>query len=971
MAYSYVRYSGNGSTTNYTFSFPTISTDHIKVRVNGSLVTNWSFLSASTIQFAVAPANAAVIEIRRETPKDSPIVDFADGSVLLERDLDLLATWQLYVAQETEDDLEDTIRVDSQGRFDALNKRIINVADPVNAQDAVTKNWAETAMSSQLAQATSQATAAAGSATAAAGSANAAATSASNASTSASNAATSATNASTSATAAAGSATAAANSATAAGTSATNANSSAVAAASSATASAGSATTATTQATNAAASAVSAANSAAAAATALDNFDDRYLGQKATDPSVDNDGNALITGALYYNTTDSAMRVYTGTGWINASSAQVATMKTYVYVATAAQTTFSGNDANGSSLTYVAPYLIVSLNGLELRPVVDYTATSGLSVVLTTAATAGDELQIQAFSAFNVANIQSASVSFQQGSAGSIVRSVDAKLKDSVNAADFGMAIAASPATNKAALVAALAVSDSVSIPAGTYFIDGLIDVSGKRIQGAGIYKTVLKIPGTNTQTTLFYNNKTSAASWGSGGGVELRDMGLYGNWDGSTTLADQSWDNTAALLKFGAGAGVRLVDVQLYYSFGHNASFYRLGYATFTRVKATAARKNGLHFEAPSGSDSVTSTWVENCDLNSNRGVANIYIKNGVGFWVNGCVFEDASAGVYVDGNDNRNVTIINNHIETCSNGLLHFVGSGVKTVLCNNFGDAEITRTNPTFQTLYAHSNQGMFNGIEDGFGPIYQGTTVNGRMTFGEGTSIHSNKELDFFGTANYLNTVGRVRWRTNNNNNAGEPMAQIRAEARGNVNQNFGALYFGTGNNGLVDRVWITESGSLLPVADNTYQLGGSGNRWSVVYAGTGTINTSDEREKQQWSTDLAPELRAWAKVQYGKYKFNDSVAEKGDGARWHFGLIAQRVKEAFESEGLDAFAYGILCYDEWEEEPEILRPVLDEEGNDTGETEVAQHYKAAGNRYGIRYEEALALECAYLRSKLGL
>lgn len=465
MAYSYVRYSGNGSTTNYTFSFPTISTNHIKVRVNGSLVTNWSFLSASTIQFAVAPANAAVIEIRRETPKDSPIVDFADGSVLLERDLDLLATWQLYVAQETEDDLEDTIRVDSQGRFDALNKRIINVADPVNAQDAVTKNWAETAMSSQLNQATAQATAAAGSATAAAGSASAAATSASNASTSASNAASSASGASTSATAAAGSATAAANSATAAATSATNANSSAVAAAASATASAGSATTATTQATNAAASAVSAANSAAAAATALDNFDDRYLGQKASDPSVDNDGNALITGALYYNTTDSAMRVYTGSGWINASSAQVATMKTYVYVATAAQTTFSGNDANGSSLTYVAPYLIVSLNGLELRPVVDYTASSGLSVVLTAAATAGDELQIQAFSGFNVANIQSANVTYSQGGTGSVARSVDGKLGEWISISDFAGADKSGIADSTSAIVNAITAAQTAGVP--------------------------------------------------------------------------------------------------------------------------------------------------------------------------------------------------------------------------------------------------------------------------------------------------------------------------------------------------------------------------------------------------------------------------------------------------------------------------------------------------------------------------
>lgn len=484
MAYSYVRYTGNGSTTNYTFSFPYLSQDHIKVRVAGSLVTNWSFLNASTIQFAAAPANGAVIEIRRVTPKDQAVVNFTDGSVLLERDLDLLTTYDLYLAQETQDAVDASISQTSLGVWDAQNKRITNMADPVSAQDAVTKTWAETGMSSQLAQATAQATAAAGSATAAAGSASAAATSASNASTSASNSASSATAASGSATAASGSATAAANSATAAATSATNANTSAVAAASSATAAAGSATTATTQANNAAASAVSAANSAAAAATALDNFDDRYLGQKASDPSVDNDGNALVTGALYYNTTDAVMRVYTGSGWINASSAQVATMKTYIYVATAGQTVFSGNDANGSSLTFVAPYIIVSLNGLELRPTVDYTMSGGSSVTLTSGASAGDEVQIQAFSSFNVANIQSANVTYLQGGTGSTSRSVDSKLKEYVSILDFGGDPTGVNLCN-AALDAAKAVCNTVYLPPGTYRVENY-NLQDLRLIGAG-----------------------------------------------------------------------------------------------------------------------------------------------------------------------------------------------------------------------------------------------------------------------------------------------------------------------------------------------------------------------------------------------------------------------------------------------------------------------------------------------------
>lgn len=68
-------------------------------------------------------------------------------------------------------------------------------------------------------------------------------------------------------------------------------------------------------------SAVDAAASAAAASSVYDNFDDRYLGNKSTNPSVDNDGNALLTGALYFNTVDNDMKVYTGSAWQSVSKA--------------------------------------------------------------------------------------------------------------------------------------------------------------------------------------------------------------------------------------------------------------------------------------------------------------------------------------------------------------------------------------------------------------------------------------------------------------------------------------------------------------------------------------------------------------------------------------------------------------------------------------------------------------------------
>ena len=138
----------------------------------------------------------------------------------------------------------------------------------------------------------------------AASSSTAASTSASSASTSASTATTKANEAATSATSSANSATASANSATAAAASAASIT--------------GAETNAANSATAAASSATAASASKDAALAALDNFDDRYLGVKSSNPSVDNDGNALVAGSLYFNSTDDTMKVYEGSTWVAA-----------------------------------------------------------------------------------------------------------------------------------------------------------------------------------------------------------------------------------------------------------------------------------------------------------------------------------------------------------------------------------------------------------------------------------------------------------------------------------------------------------------------------------------------------------------------------------------------------------------------------------------------------------------------------
>ena len=208
-----------------------------------------------------------------------------------------------------------------------------------SASSATAAATAETNAETAETNAETAETNAASSATASASSASTASTQATNASNSASAAATSETNAGNSATAAATSATNAGNSETAAATSATNAASSQTAAASSASTASSSATTATTKAgeaatsaTNSATSATNSSNSATSAGTAqtaaeaardaalaaFDSFDDRYLGQKSSDPTVDNDGNALVAGTLYFNTTDEVMKVYEGSAWVAA-----------------------------------------------------------------------------------------------------------------------------------------------------------------------------------------------------------------------------------------------------------------------------------------------------------------------------------------------------------------------------------------------------------------------------------------------------------------------------------------------------------------------------------------------------------------------------------------------------------------------------------------------------------------------------
>jgi hypothetical protein len=148
-------------------------------------------------------------------------------------------------------------------------------------------------------------------------------------------------------------------------------------------------------------SATAAAASATAAAASYDSFDDRYLGPKSSPPSLDNDGNALVTGALYWNSVSNEMFAWTGSAWGSISS--TAAIYRYKFTAAGGETSESGADDNGLTLSYLAGKEQVYLNGVLLVRGTDYTASNGTSIASLAALTAGDILEIITFTAFDLA----------------------------------------------------------------------------------------------------------------------------------------------------------------------------------------------------------------------------------------------------------------------------------------------------------------------------------------------------------------------------------------------------------------------------------------------------------------------------------------------------------------------------------------------------------------------------------------
>jgi hypothetical protein len=301
-----------------------------------------------------------------------------------------------------------------------------------------------------------------------------------------------------------------------------------------------------------------------------------------------------------------------------------------------------------------------------------------------------------------------------------------------VNFLDYGASTTATAAQNKAALVAALAASNAVYIPQGTYNIDGNINIKNKTIFGepttfGATTGSKLVLSGLNSNAVLFTNGGNTGEVWGTGGGCTLRDLYLVGNWDGigANPNTETNFSLIGALLKFYAGAYVIVQDCTFYNCFGFGLAFYKLGYSSFQTLHVTQCAKNGI---TVTGNDLLdgypTSTSIVNCSIGTIRGTGStggnaIALGYPFGITVNGCVLEDVLNGVYIDGTQSRNVSIIGNHIENYSVAGVNYAGSGTGLGLFGNYFSSSsppaIVQSNPLFTTYTAWGNNAIPPTIE----------------------------------------------------------------------------------------------------------------------------------------------------------------------------------------------------------------------------------------------------------------
>jgi hypothetical protein len=271
---------------------------------------------------------------------------------------------------------------------------------------------------------------------------------------------------------------------------------------------------------------------------------------------------------------------------------------------------------------------------------------------------------------------------------------------------------------------------------------------------------------------------------------------------------------------------------------------------------------------------------------------------------------------------------------------------GTVLATTFDTNVAAAGVTLAGTTLAA------DGTDTNIDVNITPKGSGKTQFTNMTR---TTLSEGVMQELYSTSTAIFTGSQIAKTDIYGNDGGEAIVAYqdwRAAGNHSPNSRDMSLYIGLARSNTQtagDRLFVLSSGSVRPSADNSASLGAASNRWSEVFAGNGTINTSDAREKTAVRQFTDNEIAAAKQLgsEIGMFKFLASVEEKGDSARNHIGMTVQRAIEIMTSHGLDPMAYGFICYDEWDD-------IIHQAATDTQEAVI----QPAGNRFSFRSDQLL-------------
>jgi hypothetical protein len=629
---------------------------------------------------------------------------------------------------------------------------------------------------------------------------------------------------------------------------------------------------------------------------------------------------------LYKNATDADNDTTANADWVidNISQSAAATPTQVVNIEHQLGSEASGQVFTLTSFTYSlgTNNLLVYRNGQLLRQGVsfDYSETTASTITVNSAITieAGDTWAFVKGTSTTSTISDAASVTYTPAGSGAVATNVQAKLREVVSVIDWG-ADPTGVADSTAAIQAAMDNSEASYSPPGVYRIDGTLVVpdmhSHYGVSSGGLFLNTT----TTTKGTLYIKDASSTAgpilrftTSGSVSGIMFRHRKANGGTEGIVSFGETSpsqacvYNSLSDCSIFGEVTEDLTETTTCFGIYGYDGSvaypnyWNRINNVQITNVDVGVklnAQCNANHFANVIVKEAVCGFWL---DGGASECIDNIF--TGVGAY-NGTSYSPAPPVIKMDATCKFNVFTISSEFFGKS---FEMASTAISNTFIGQFN--EITPSDPGDDNQLISAAKNLITGATE------------------------FRKDIATAGNADQVIKIERLT-------SDGELIDFRKDDANvGSIVSKDGDLCIGVtdvgvrfndANNNITPHNVSTNAGS-----DNLIDLGSSGARFKEIYAGTGTINTSDRNEKEDISLLEYKEVMAAkdCKALIRKYRFRDN------NENIHFGVIAQDVVKVFENHGLDPFRYSIVKKD-------IL---------DNGYT-----------RYGVRYNELLCFIIAGL------